>query len=222
VFVEVSSGVAPGVLRGGDLRIELEAAGVPVHEVATGVLSRVGDVRTSQGWAAVGVLPDLRPPVAVGERALVLLLVGVADPGNVGTLLRSADASSADAVVLSAGCADPFSPKVVRAAAGSLLRTGPVESDDPVGLVAGWGLSLVACVAHGGVPLDEVDLRGAVALALGSEAHGLPPAIEAAAATRASIPLPGDAESLNVAMAGTVALYEAVRQRRRRTRAGSR
>ena len=200
----------------------LAGAGVAVHRVAAGVLDRAGEVRTSQGVAAVALAPGLDLPPSLGPGALVLVLVGVADPGNVGTLLRTADASGAAVVLLCGACADPLSPKVVRAAAGALFRLRLAELAEPAAVaavLAGWEVTPLGCVARGGRPLDEVDLTGAVALVLGSEAHGLPPALvaELAGADRlVSIPMPGPAESLNVAMAGTVAAYEAVRQRRPR------
>lgn len=134
-------------------------------------------------------------------RDVSLALWRIADPGNVGTLLRLADAFGAR-VALSPGCADPTSPKSVRASAGSLWRVPLGSWDDIEG-------RRVALVAHGGVPLGDVDLSGSVTFLLGAERDGLPADVERD--VDASIPIVG-AESLNVAAAGAIALYERARQ----------
>jgi len=140
-------------------------------------------------------------------RPVTLGLWRVADPGNVGTLIRTADAFGA-AVALSEGCADPTGPKALRASAGSIWRVpvGRLEASE-----ASPEVKRVALVAHGGEPLDEVDLHGEVVFLLGAEREGLPPRV--ARALEARIELEG-AESLNVAAAGAIALYEWRRRRR--------
>lgn len=135
-----------------------------------------------------------------GVRPATLALWHVADPGNVGTLLRSADAFGAGAA-LSRSCADPTSPKALRASMGALFRVPLSDFDEAGG-------RRIALVPHGGVPLPEVDLSGDVAFVLGAEREGLPASVLERCDVLASIPQIGDAESLNVAMAGTVALYE--------------
>jgi RNA methyltransferase, TrmH family len=135
------------------------------------------------------------------ERPATLALWRLGDPGNVGTLIRTADAFGA-AVALSEGCADPTSPKALRASAGSIWRV-------PVGQWANLAQTKVALVAHGGRPLGDVDLSGRVAFLLGAEREGLPAEVERD--VDATIPLAG-AESLNVAAAGAIALYELARR----------
>ena len=135
------------------------------------------------------------------QRDATLALWQLADPGNVGTLIRTADAFGA-AVALSDGCADPTSPKALRASAGSIWRV-------PLGSWAELGGRRVALVAHGGVPLPTVDLSGRVAFLLGAERAGLP--VELVRDVEATIPIAG-AESLNVAASGAIALYERLRQ----------
>jgi TrmH family RNA methyltransferase len=137
------------------------------------------------------------------ERPVTLALWRLSDPGNVGTLIRTADAFGA-AVSLSDGCADPTSPKALRASAGSIWRV-------PVGpwACANLAQARVALVAHGGRPLGELDLSDRVAFLLGAEREGLPAEVERD--VDATIPLAG-AESLNVAAAGAIALYEWRRQ----------
>ena len=135
-----------------------------------------------------------------GTRPLTLALWRVADPGNVGTLLRAADAFGAG-VALSSGCADPTGPKALRAAMGATWRVPVSEFDAARG-------TRVALVPRGGTPLPELSLDGDLVLVLGAEREGLPEDVLAGCDVEASIPQPGDAESLNVALAGAIALYE--------------
>ena len=139
-----------------------------------------------------------------GSRDVALALWRVSDPGNVGTLLRAADAFGA-AVGLSAGCADPLRPKALRASVGAIFRVPLLPFEQTPG-------SRVALVAHGAPPLAEVDLSGPVSFLLGAERAGLPAELVADSDLRASIATPGPAESLNVAVAGAIALYERARQ----------
>jgi RNA methyltransferase, TrmH family len=139
-----------------------------------------------------------------GLRPVTLALWHVADPGNIGALLRSAAAFGAG-VALSDGCADPTGPKALRASMGALFRVPLSGFDEPAG-------RRVALVPRGGTPLPELDLDGDVVFVLGAEREGLPPEVLARCDVQASIPQSGDAESLNVAMAGTVALYERSRR----------
>jgi RNA methyltransferase, TrmH family len=151
---------------------------------------------------AVGVFR--RDDLPRGTRPVTLALWHVADPGNVGTLLRSADAFAAG-VALSPGCADPTSPKALRASMGAVFRVPTVSFDEAPG-------RRVALVPHGGTPLPEVELGGETVLVLGAEREGLPDEVLERCEALASIPQAGEAESLNVAMAGTVALYELARR----------
>jgi TrmH family RNA methyltransferase len=138
-----------------------------------------------------------------GTRPVTLALWHVADPGNVGTLLRAADAFGAG-VALSKGCADPTGPKALRAAMGAIWRVPIADFDEPPG-------TRVALVPRGGTPLPELRVDGDVVLVLGAEREGLPDDVLASCDLQASIPQPGDAESLNVALAGAIALYELTR-----------
>ena len=140
-----------------------------------------------------------------GVRPVTLALWHVADPGNVGTLLRSADAFGAG-VALSSGCADPTGPKALRASMGAVFRVPLSSFDEAAG-------RRVALVPHGGTPLQEAELGGDVVFVLGAERDGLPRDVLARCDVQASIPQVGGAESLNVAMAGTVALYELTARR---------
>ncbi len=137
------------------------------------------------------------------ERRFGLALWHVADPGNVGTLLRAADAFGAF-VALSAGCADATNPRALRASAGAVFRVPTGRFDDAP---RPW----VALVAHGGRPLPALELGGRGTFVVGSERMGLPDDVVGLCDETATVPLAGDAESLNVAMAGTLALYEVSR-----------
>ena len=150
------------------------------------------------------VLPRLNPARVA---ATGLALWRVSDPGNVGGLLRSADALGPAYVCLSAGCADPTGAKALRASMGAVFRVPLGEFEQAPG-------RRVGLVAHGGVPLAEVDLSGPVCFVLGAEREGLPDDVAAGCDELATIPLAGRAESLNVGIAGALALYE------RRRRAG--
>jgi RNA methyltransferase, TrmH family len=141
-----------------------------------------------------GALPD------VG-----LALWHVADPGNVGTLIRAADALGPAFVALSDGCADPTGPKAIRASMGALFRVPTLTFDEAPG-------RRVALVARGGKPLEEIDLSAPVTFVLGAEREGLPESVLAGCDERATIPLATEADSLNVAMAGAIALYELKRR----------
>jgi len=157
----------------------------------------------------LGELSELAHParaIAVFRRA-VLALWRVSDPGNVGGLLRSADALGPAYVCLSAGCADPTGAKALRASMGAVFRVRLGEFEQAPG-------RRVGLVAHGGASLAEVDLSGPVCFVLGAEREGLPDDIAAGCDELATIPLAGGAESLNVGIAGALALYE------RRRRAG--
>ncbi len=138
-----------------------------------------------------------------GVRPVTLALWQVGDPGNVGTLLRAADAFGAG-VALSYGCADPTGPKALRASMGAVFRVPLSEFDEPHG-------RRIALVPSGGIPLPQLDSSGDVVLVLGAEREGLPPEVLERCDEQASIPQPGGGESLNVAMAGTIALYELAR-----------
>jgi TrmH family RNA methyltransferase len=149
----------------------------------------------------------------------VIVCVGVGDPGNLGTILRSAAASGCRAVVCCGGSVDPYNPKCVRASAGALLRVAVVTGGDPIPVLEqlrarGW--ECVASVPRGGTSHTDADLSGPVALLLGNEARGLDPQVEALVDRSVTVEIAESAESLNVAMAATVLAFEARRQRESR------
>jgi TrmH family RNA methyltransferase len=151
--------------------------------------------------------------------SLAIWLAGVADPGNVGTLVRTAAALGCDWLALGPGSADPYNPRAVRAAMGATFAIPLLEGVAAGDLATRKGFAVVGAVAAGGVPPWEADLRGPTVIALGGERAGLAPALEALGADRppalVTIPQTPGAESLNVAAAGAIILAEAARQRAR-------
>lgn len=197
------------------LEADCERSGARVFEVGDNVLKALADTASPQGVVAVATMPrfelsDLRP-----EADLVLVLAQVRDPGNAGTLVRSAAAAAADCVVFSEGSVDPFGPKAVRASAGSVLRV-PVARAQPLAVslsvLRAKGFMILAAEGGAERTLYHVDLTQPTAIVLGNEAWGLEPELEFDAS--ASIPMEEAIDSLNVATAGSLFLFEAVRQRR--------
>lgn len=205
----------------GELIAAAEAAGAEVLTVSDRVLATVATTVQPQGVVGVATLTPPRLEEALSARGdgrarLVVALCGVADPGNLGTIVRSADACGADAVVVSAGSVDPTNPKAVRASAGSLFHLPVVAGPSTDGLVAALraaGLRTLAVSADGSETVQTVDLSEEVAVVLGGEAHGLPAAVRAACDAQVRVPMAGAAESLNLAAAAAMVLYEAARQR---------
>ncbi len=179
-----------------------------VHRLGPNVIDRTATTDTPPDVIGVLVAPHQAIPAGA---TFVLGADRLADPGNAGTMIRTAEAAGADAVVLTPGSVDPYNPKVVRATAGSLFRVPVVTGT--LSELGDAGLTLVATSSHHGRPYTEVDLTGPVAVILGNEAHGLDD--DAPVDHWVRIPQHGAVESLNVAMAATVLAYEVVRQRAR-------
>jgi TrmH family RNA methyltransferase len=179
--------------------------------VADKVLAALSGTVTPQGTVAVVPFPSLAP----ARRSLVLILDQLRDPGNLGTLLRSALAAGVDEVLLSEGSADPYNPKVVRSAMGAHFRL-PLQSGLTWESIAEQcaALNLLLADTSGDRAYDAYDWRRPSALIIGGEANGASPAARAAAARRLFIPMHGASESLNAAVAGSIFLFEAARQRR--------
>jgi len=177
--------------------------------------------------AGVGLLAVVATPVAVPRAPgdFCLLLDDVQDPGNVGSMLRTAAAAGVAQVLLSKRCAFAWSPKVLRAAQGAHFCVDLCEDVDLPAWAAGYrdaGGEVIATVAEGGTSLYEVPLGGRVAIAVGNEGAGLSVALAAQATRRVTIAMPGAVESLNAAAAAAVCLFECVRQRAARSNARAR
>lgn len=200
---------------GSELARRLDAAGVAVVEVVAGLLDHVGDVVVSQGVLAVARVAEPSSPGCLAG-GLGLVLADVADPGNVGSILRTADAVAARGVALVGRSVDWTSPKVVRASAGAVFRVSIAVAESPeqtVSQLQARGVRCVGAVVRGGRAHYDIDLTGSVAIVVGNESQGLSKGVCDAVDELMHLPMPGRAESLNVAMAATVLAFESVRQR---------
>ncbi len=189
--------------------------------VSEPVLAAMAETATPQGLLGLAALLPTGLDVLPARPRLVAVLDRVAYPGNAGTVLRTADAAGADALVLTAGSTDPHGGKCVRASAGSLWHLPVVAGVDVEAALAALrarGLSVLATSGRGEYDLDDLldrgALRGPTAWVFGSEAHGLPEPVLAGADRRVRVPLHGRAESLNLGAAAAVCLYASARQQR--------
>jgi RNA methyltransferase, TrmH family len=227
-LVEGAQGVrealeAPGILEAvftidelDPLAIRARQAGVEAYHVSPDVVARITSTVTPQGL--VGVAPYVDVPLeALPVSGCVAILHEVRDPGNAGTVLRSADAAGASGVVFTESSVDVYNPKTVRSSAGSIFHlpvTRGAPTADAVAHVRGRGFRVLAMDSAGPQDLYATDLSGSVAFLFGNEAHGLPEEVLALAEARVRVPHPGKAESLNLAAAATVCLFEWARRRR--------
>jgi len=202
----------------GDLLDRAAAAGAQIHAVSAEVLAKAAAAVTPNALAAIArrvEVPTARALDAARRGPLALVLDGVSDPGNAGTLLRSAEAAGFAAVLFTSGSVDPYAPKCVRSSAGSIFRmvvTRGGEAPTVLDEVAATGRRRIATRPAAARPHTEVDLSGPVAIVLGNEAHGLPGDLDAHVDEWVTIPMSGRAESLNVAMAGTLLCFEVLRR----------
>jgi TrmH family RNA methyltransferase len=194
LFVCEGEDLVAAALAAGIEPVDLLVAGESVEPDLMSGISALAHPPRAIGVFRVADLPGYE------ARPVALALWSVADPGNVGTLIRCADAFGA-AVALSPGCADPTGPKALRASAGAIFRVPIGRFDQPAG-------RRVALLARGGSPLAGTDLGQETVFVLGAEREGLPQEVVARCDAVASIPVSGGAESLNVAVAGAIALYE--------------
>jgi TrmH family RNA methyltransferase len=202
--------------RGRALRERLEGGGLPLHPATDAVLERATEAKAHQGVVALARTPPPdREGIFVREaRTLLLVADGVQDPGNVGALLRIADASGAAGAIVTSGSAFPFGARAVRASAGAawtlpvLYGVAPGET---ARLLRQRGVRIVVADASGGEDDARADLRPPVALVFGSEGAGASRELRDAASFRVSIPLRGAVESLNVAAAAAVLAFRAAR-----------
>jgi len=209
-FVFVSEDVR-GTDRGRRLSESLRLAGVPMFDVSPTLLEELGDTVTSQGILAVAAWPDMAWPDSPRS---VVALDGIRDPGNVGTVLRTAQAAAVDCAVVTPGTADATSPKVVRSAAGAHFRLPILRAPRPqlAELAGDSGLDVWVADVDGDARYDSVDWRRPFMLVVGGEAEG--PSQEALDLGRTvHIPMPGGSDSLNAGVAAAVLLFEALRRR---------
>ena len=182
---------------------------VPVFTMPSHVLAAVCDTKTPQGIAAVVRMAEVE---LQGSR--MVAMDGVQDPGNVGTIIRTADAAGFDGIILSNQCADVFSPKVLRATMGSIFRMGIRVTDDLPGLLTGLvqqGASVLSSQLDGEPFYQRSPLNERFVLVIGSEGNGVTDEVKALATHKVKLPMRGGAESLNAAVAAGIMMYELTR-----------
>ena len=198
----------------GELRSRAEAKGVRVFSLAPGVLERIADATTPQP-----VLGAIRLPLTLVDdiacAGLVLVLHDVRDPGNAGTLIRSADAAGATGVVFTGQSVDPFNPKTLRATAGSIFHVpvGVGSLESTLDSFVARGAATLATVVRGGVSHRLVDFSSPTVVVIGNEANGLDEASVALCDRVVTIEMFGASESLNAGVAGSLIAFEALWQR---------
>jgi TrmH family RNA methyltransferase len=189
--------------------------GVEVMRLANDVFQSCVETQSPQGVAALLVPPTADVNAMLVGTPLILIAVGLQDPGNLGTLIRSAEAFGATGVMTTPGTVSAWNQKVIRASAGSVFRMPlAVAGTDEMRLLEQHAVRLVAAMPEDSVEMTAADLTGPVGLLIGNEGQGLSEDWVAMADVRVTIPCPGPVESLNAAVAGSLLLYEASRQRR--------
>ncbi len=182
---------------------------MPVYELPAHVLAAVCDTKTPQGIAAV---VRMKEQSALGKH--IVVLDGVQDPGNVGTIIRTADAAGLDGVLLSTQCADVFSPKVLRATMGSIFRMNLRTTDDLPGELTKLrekGYSILSSQLDGTPFYEREKVAEQFALIIGNEGNGVSEQVQQTATHRVRLPMRGGAESLNAAIAAAIMMYELMR-----------
>ena len=211
--------------RGQKTLLGLKAAGVTIRQASDTLLASLHEAESHQGILLIVERPETPVPHLIASAegdALVLVACGVQDPGNVGALVRLADAAGATAMFV-AGGADPFGPKAARASAGSIFRLPLARSSDMEGTLAfasalrKRGLALAGAAAHGGVAHREAPLHAPLAIFVGGEGAGLSEEIARAMDFRVTVPINPRVESINVASAAAILLFEAAARRGKRS-----
>ena len=195
---------------------EVYARGGRVFDLAPGVIERVADTVTPQPLVAiVSFAPDELG--SVEEATTVMVCVDVRDPGNLGTMIRTAESAGVGGVVCCEGTVDPTNPKCLRASAGSVFRVPVVAAAEPDAVLdrlGEWGFARVGTVARGGTDYAVFDWRGRIALAFGNESSGLGDELAPRLDAWVSVPMAGGADSLNVSVSAAVLCFEILRVRR--------
>jgi TrmH family RNA methyltransferase len=195
----------------------LQRENVDVAVVTDPVMSAISPLRSPSGIVAIARLkPASLPEICQPSDALIVAAVGVQDPGNLGALLRAAEAGGATGAVVCGASASPFSWKALRGSMGSVLRLPlavGLAPEDVLTRARAFGVRVMASLPRGGTPPAEIDWRGRVLLFVGGEGPGLSPETIAACDARVTVPMRPPVESLNVAVAGALLIYEARRQR---------
>ncbi len=173
------------------------------------LFEKIADTKNPQGILLVGKIPT-RKAEELNKTGRYIALENISDPSNLGAISRTAEAIGIDGIILSSGGCDPYSPKVLRASMGTVLRMDIIVAEDFVSLLKNSGLKLFGCVVNGGKDIRTVEFGGGSIVIIGNEANGLTEEIKAIA-NGVTIPMSGSAESLNAAAAAAIAMWELVR-----------
>jgi TrmH family RNA methyltransferase len=194
------------------------SSGIPNEEANEKIIRYLSDVETPQGIMA-SVKPKAVDIGSLFESSdpLIVVACGIQDPGNLGTIIRTADAAGCSGIILTQGTVNPYNDKVIRASSGSIFHLNIVKIDDIIEVVSALKRRVIRVISSAVAAEKEyysVDYKGPVAVMIGSESKGLPAEIERISDVSVSIPIIGEAESLNAAVSCAIILYEALRQRR--------
>lgn len=203
--------------RGGELLLRLEESGIEGLLLSDNVWKKISLTDNSQGIIVV-IKKQITELARLESANCIAVLDGVQDPGNIGTLIRTSAAAGCDGVILTSGTADPFSDKAVRAAMGALFKLPVIEGVSAENLIEfcqQQQIRLISSALEESTPYDELDYCGKNAIVFGNEGNGVRPELLTASEKRVLIPLCHGIESLNVAAAAAVILYEALRQKKR-------
>ncbi|WP_066640344.1 TrmH family RNA methyltransferase [Desulfolucanica intricata] len=204
--------------RGKRLLDSIAKLNIPTIEVTEAIFSNLSFTVTPQGVLAVvkAYKNNLTNLLQNKQNSLFVMIDGIQDPGNLGTIIRIADAAGAAGVILAKGTVDLYNPKTLRATMGSIFHLPVIMAGEAGEVAEGLlqnGVRLVVGIPQARLPVYHADLTGPVALVVGSEANGVSEKVKALAEYQINIPMPGRAESLNAAAAAAIMCYEAIRQR---------
>jgi RNA methyltransferase, TrmH family len=202
--------------RGAHLLTKLQQHGVPVQEVTAPIMQKMADTEEPQGILATMRMTTPATAALEKPRPFVIVCDGIQDPGNLGTIIRTADAAGVDAVFTTRGTVDIYNPKVLRATMGSVFHLpifADVTGENVIAMFAQYGISSIGTSLSATKWHFAVDYHGPIAFWLGNEASGISVHTLSYLAEQVKIPMPGRSESLNVAVAASVLMYECVRQR---------
>lgn len=201
--------------KGTKLLGSLEAAGVPTYETSPELLQEASGVETSQGIICAAAMPSSSLEEVFHSQARLLILDRIQDPGNMGTLFRTALAGGVTGIICAKETVDPWNPKVLRASMGAVLKAPflkDLEDEEVCALLEKFDLPLYCCHPRGRASCFDVEFPSAHALVISNESRGLSPRFLKACQQLVQIPLVGPVESLNAAVAGAIVIYEALRQ----------
>lgn len=199
-----------------ELKEKLIEQNINIYSVEDNLLAEICDTNTPQGIAAVIGMEDHMPDNAIGGKDLLIILDRIQDPGNLGTIIRTADAAGAGGIIISEGTVDPYSSKVLRSTMGSIFHIPVVEVPDlkdNINMLKRNGFVVYASSLDMSLPYCSQLFKDRTAIIVGNEANGIEKSIAGCADYNISIPMPGKAESLNAAVAAGILMFEVIRQR---------